>query len=75
MIQVLCRLVPTAAGLFLFPGFNFLELLAPFVPPVGYVVHIVQMLMGLAVVTVFAALLCNSAFGRIWAPAGREALA
>ena len=74
MITVLCRLIPTAAGLFLFPGVNFLELLAPFVPPVGYVVHIVQMLMGLAVLTVFAALVCNSTFGRIWAPAGREAL-
>ena len=74
MIQLLCGLVPTAAGLFLFPGFNFLELLAPFVPSVGYVVHMVQMLMGLTVVTVFAALVCNSTFGRIWAPAGREAL-
>ena len=73
MITVLSRLVPTAAGLFLFPGCNFLELLAPFVPQAGYVVHMVQMLMGLAVVTVFAALLCTFTFGRIWAPAGRQA--
>ncbi len=74
MIALLSRLVPIAVGLFLFPGSGILEVLTPFVPAVGYVVHMVHVLMGLAVVMVFGALLGASAFGRIWAPAGREAI-
>ncbi len=73
-MAMLSRLVPIAAGLFLFPGINILGVAAPIAPLAGYVAHMVQVLMGFAVVMVFGALLCTSAFGRIWAPAGREAL-
>ncbi len=74
MIALLSRLVPTAVGLFLFPGSSILEVLTPFMPAAGYMVHMVHVLMGVAVVMVFGALLGASAFNRIWAPAGREAL-
>ncbi len=73
-MAMLSRLVPIAAGLFLFPVIGILGVVAPIVPRAGYVAHIVQVLMGFSVVMVFGALLCPSAFGRIWAPAGREAL-
>ncbi|MEE9251301.1 MAG: hypothetical protein V3U93_09280 [Alphaproteobacteria bacterium] len=74
MITALSRLAPIAVGLFLFPGSGILELLTPFVPAAGYVVHMVHVLMGMAVVTVFGALLGAGAVSRIWAPVGREAL-